>query len=160
MKKNLKLRNTLQWRMIHFSTKYPYIYIYIYIYRERERERSNQSTLREMNPEYSLEGLMLKLQYFGHLIQIAGSLEKPLKLQKVEGRRRRGNQRMRWLDGITEVRDMNLGKLGSGEWQGGLACCSLWGCKESDMTGPLNNNHHQMYRYLLYQWHDIIILKH
>ena len=68
-----------------------------------------------MNPEYSLEGLMLKLQYFGHLIQIAGSLEKPLKLQKVEGRRRRGHQRMRWLDGITEVRDMNFGKLGSGE---------------------------------------------
>ena len=79
-----------------------------------------------MNPEYSLEGLMLKLQYFGHLVQIASSLEKSLKLQKIEGSRRRGHQRMRWLDGITEVMDMNLGKLGSGERQGGLECCSPW----------------------------------
>ena len=76
--------------------------------------RSNQSILREINPEYSMEGLMLKLkrQYFGHLIQTANSLEKTLLLEKVEGRRRSRHQRMRWLDGITDAMDMNLGKLG------------------------------------------------
>ena len=76
-------------------------------------KRSNQSILREINPDYSLEGLMLKLKlhYFGHLIQTANSLEKSLMLWKIEGRRRRGCQRMRWLDGITDARDMNLGKL-------------------------------------------------
>ena len=73
--------------------------------------RSNQSILREINPEYSLEGLILKLQYFGHLMQIANSLERSLKLGKIEGRRRRGRQRMRWLDGITDTMDTNLGKL-------------------------------------------------
>ena len=75
--------------------------------------RSNQSILRETNPEYSLEGLMLKLklQYFDHLMQTANSLEKSLILGKIEGRRRRGHQRMRWLDGITDTMDMNLGNL-------------------------------------------------
>ena len=75
--------------------------------------RSNQSMLKEINPEYSLEGLMLKLklQYFGHLIQKADSLEKTLMLGKVDGRRRRGRQRMRWLDDITSSMDMNLSKL-------------------------------------------------
>ena len=75
--------------------------------------RSNQSILREINPEYSLEGLMLKLKlkYFGHLMQIANSLENSLMLRKIEGRRRRGHQRMRWLDGIPNAMDMNLGKL-------------------------------------------------
>ena len=74
--------------------------------------RSNQSILREINLEYSLEGLMLKLKlrYFGHLMQTANSLEKSLMLGKIEVRRR-GHQRMRWLDGITDTMDMNLGKL-------------------------------------------------
>ena len=74
---------------------------------------SKQSILREINPEYSLEGLMLKLklQYFGHLMQTADSLEKSLMLEKIEGRRRRGHQRMRWLDSITDAINMNSGKL-------------------------------------------------
>src|SRR5574337_207699 len=73
--------------------------------------RSNQSILKEINPEYLLEGLMLKLQYFGHLMQRADSLEKTLMLGKIEGRRRRGRQRMRWLDGIIDSMDMSLRNL-------------------------------------------------
>ena len=77
------------------------------------RERSNQSILKEINPEYSLEGQMLKLklQYFGHLVQRADLFEKTLSLGKIEGGRRRGRQRMRWLDGITDSMDMSLGGL-------------------------------------------------
>ena len=75
--------------------------------------RSNQSTLKEISPKYSLEGLMLKLklQYFGHLMRRTDSLEKTLMLGKIEGRRRRGRQRMRWLDGITDLMDMSSSKV-------------------------------------------------
>ena len=95
--------------------------------------RSNQSILKEISPECSLEGLMLKLklQYFGHLVQRADSFEKTLMLGKIEGGRRRGQQRMRWLDCITDSMDMSLG---AGDGQGGLACCRPWVCKELDRT--------------------------
>ena len=99
--------------------------------------RSNQSILKEANPEYSLEGLMLKLklQYFGHLMQGANLLEKTPMLGKIESRRRRGRQRVRWLDGITDLMDMLLSKLQEdGEEQESLACCSPWGYKQSDTT--------------------------
>ena len=102
--------------------------------------RSNQSVLKEINPEYSLEGLMLtlKCQYFGHLMRRADSLEKTLMLGKIEGRRRRGQQRVRWLDDITDSMDTSLNKLWEG--QGSLACCSPWVHKELDTTEQLNNN--------------------
>ena len=102
-------------------------------------KRSNQSILKEISPEHSLEGLMLKLklQYFGHLMRRTDSFEKTLMLGKIKGGRR-GQQRMRWLDGITDSMDMSLSQLRSCWWQGGLACCSPWGHKESDMTEQLN----------------------
>ena len=103
--------------------------------------RSNQSILKEINHEYSLEGLMLKLkvQYFSHLMQRADALEKTLRLGKTEGRRR-VQQKTRWLDGITNSRHEFEQALGHGEGQGSLACCSPWGHKESDTTERLNNN--------------------
>ena len=102
--------------------------------------RSNQSILKEISPEHSLEGLMLKLklQYFGHLMRRADSLEKMLKLRKTEGRR--GWQKTRWLDGITDSTDLSLSK----PWEmvkdreACLVRCSPWGHKESDMTEWLN----------------------
>ena len=81
---------------------------------------------------------MLKLQYFGHLMQRADSFEKILMLGKIEGGRRRGRQRMRWLDGISGSMDMGLGELGELVMDRGLACCSSWGLKESDTTEQLN----------------------
>ena len=75
------------------------------------KRRSNQSILKEINPEYSLESLMLKLQYFGHLLQRSDSLEKTLVLGGIGGRRRKGRQRMRWLDGNTDSMDVSLGEL-------------------------------------------------
>ena len=103
--------------------------------------RFNQSILKEISTEYSLERLMLKLklQCFGQLMGRADSFEKTLMLGKIEGRRRRGRQRMRWLDVITDSMDMSLGKLrGLGDGQGGLSCFGPWGHKESDTTERLN----------------------
>ena len=98
--------------------------------------RSNQSILKETNPEHSLKELLLKLklQYFGHLMQRAHSLEKTLMLGRIEGKRRRGQQRMRWLDSITNSMDMNMSKLQEIEDKRSLVCCSLWGHKGSDTT--------------------------
>ena len=96
--------------------------------------RSNQSILKEISPGCLLEGLMskLKLQFFGHLMRRADSLEKTLMLGWIGGRRRRGQQKMRWLDGITDSMAMSLSKLL------GVVRCDSWGCKESDTTEELN----------------------
>ena len=101
--------------------------------------RSNQSILKEIGPGISLEGLMLKLklQYFGHLTRRVDSLEKTVMLGGIGGRRRRGRQRMRWLDGITDLMDVSLRTPGVGDGQGGLACCDSWGHKGSDTTKRL-----------------------
>ena len=97
--------------------------------------RCNQFILKEISLEYSLEGLMLKLKlkYLGHLMRRVESFEKALMLGKTEGRRRRGQQRMSWLDGITNSMGMSLSKL----QELVMAHCSPWGCKESDMTEQL-----------------------
>ena len=97
--------------------------------------RSNQSIPKKINHEYSLEALMLKRQYFGHLMWKAYSLEKTLMLGKIKGRKRKEWQRMRWLNGITDSTDLSFEyTLLDSEGQGSLACCSPWSCTESDMT--------------------------
>ena len=102
--------------------------------------RLNQSILKEISPECSLEGLMLKLklQYFGHLMWRTDSFEKTLMLETIEGRRSRGRQRMRWLDGTTDSMEMSLSKLVNWWWTGRPGMLSPCGCKELDRTEWLN----------------------
>ena len=102
--------------------------------------RSNQSILKEISPECSLEGLMLKLrlQYFGHLMRRADKLEKTLMLGKIEGRRRRGRQRTRWLDGITDPMDMGIGGLRELVLDRKAWCAAVHGLTGSNMTEQLN----------------------
>ena len=127
------------WKMNIFqsNTMYELLLCFIVLMVPWTARRSNQLILKQVSPEYSLEGLMLKLklQYFGHLMWRADSLKKTLMLGKIEGRRRRGQQRIRWLDGHEFEQ-----ALGVVDGQGSLACCSPWSYKESDTTEQLNWN--------------------
>ena len=114
--------------------------------------KSNQSILKQINPKYSLEGQMLKvkLQFFGHLMQRANSLEKTLMLGKIECRRRRGRQRMRWLNSITDAVDMNLNTLQEiAKDRGTWSAVVLWGHKESDTTYCLTTRCYRQGKFIL-----------
>ena len=117
--------------------------------------RSNQSILKEISLGCSLEGLMfkLKLQSFGQMIWRADSFEKTLMMGKIEGRRRRGWQRMRWLDGITDSMNMSLGGLGVGDGQGGLACCSSQRVRH-DWVTELNWTEHKLLRHYYVEFYN------
>ena len=110
--------------------------------------KSNESILKEISPEYSLEGLMLKLkpQYFGHLMQRMDSSEKTLLLGKIEGRRRRGWQRTRWLDDITNSMDWICVNTGSRQWTERPGCCSPWGHKETRVSEWTELTEHVFWR--------------
>ena len=114
--------------------------------------KSNWSILKDISPECSLEELMLRLkvQYFGHLMRRADSFEKTLMLGKIEGKRRRGRQRMKWLDGITNTMDMGLGGLWELVMDEGLLCCGSWSRKELDTTEWLNWWESQVFKFLFY----------
>ena len=129
------IRNAEHWRINAFKLWCKRIFLRVHW----TAGRSNLSILKEISPEYSLEGLMLKvkLQYFGHLMQRTDSLEKTLMLGKTAGWRRRGQQWMRWLNGITDAMDMSLSMLHWCNGQGSLTCCNPWGHKELDMTERL-----------------------
>ena len=118
--------------------------------------RSNQSILKEISPDYSLEGLMLKLklQHFGHLMQRTNSLEKTLMLGRIEGRRKRGRQRMRWLDGINNLMDMSLSKLGSWWWTGKLGMLQSMGLQKvrHDWVTEQSDTYMYVWITLLYIW--------